>query len=306
VSLISPTVVVARHAMATRFEVALHGPNPAALRAAAEEALDEIEHLEARLSIYRPTSDLSQINAHAAQHPVRVDPRVFQFLLRARQLSSLTHGAFDITAAPLFRAWGFIGGSGSLPTPESLASARACVGWHHIELNESNHTVAFDRPGVLIDPGAIGKGYAMDRASELLRDAGVESALFHGGTSTVCAIGHPPGEDAWSIALPSPPKSHRMPGSSPIPSEDPRIVRIHDQSLSVSAVWGKSFEIGGRNFGHVLDPRSGEPVSGASIAAVITPGATESDAVSTALLVLGFEGIDLLQQAFPGSQMIVG
>lgn len=285
--------------MATRFEIALHGSHPAALRAAAEEALDEIDRFEALLSIYRPSSPLSQLNAHAAHRPIQVEPRVFQFLTRARTLSALTHGAFDITAAPLFKAWGFIGGSGSTPPLESLATARTCVGWHHVHLDESNRTVQFDRPGVFLDPGAIGKGYALDRATELLREAGVESALFHGGTSTVCALGHPPHDDAWSIALPT--------STTPSPDSNPtnRILRLRDASLSVSAVWGKSFESGGRVFGHVIDPRSGEPVLGSHWAAVITPGATESDALSTALLVLGPNGIPTLQHAFPDSQLFV-
>lgn len=304
-SLIPPTVVVARHAMATRFEIALHGSHPATLRAAAEEALDEVERFEALLSIYRPSSPLSQVNAHASHRPVQVEPRVFQFLIRARELSAITGGAFDITAAPLFKAWGFIGGSGSMPPPEVLAAARTCVGWHHVHLDESKRTVEFDRPGVFLDPGAIGKGYALDRATELLREAGIECALFHGGTSTVCAIGHPPDDDAWSIALPNStvPKPDSNPRSIPEPAN--RILRLRDESLSVSAIWGKSFESGGRIFGHVIDPRSGEPVLGSRLAAVITPGATESDAVSTALLVLGQAGIPSLQSALPGSRMFV-
>lgn len=291
--------------MATRFEIALYGPHPAALRAAAEEALDEIDRFEALLSIYRPSSPLSRINAHAAHHPIQVEPRVFQFLMRARTLSALTHGAFDITAAPLFKAWGFIGGSGSIPPPESLATARACVGWHHVHLDELNRTVQFDRPGVFLDPGAIGKGYALDRATDLLREAGVECALFHGGTSTVCALGHPPTDDAWSIALPTATAPSPDSTSQTNPQPTNRILRLRDESLSVSAVWGKSFECGGRVYGHVIDPRSGEPVLGSHLAAVITPGATESDALSTALLVLGPEGIASLQQAFPSSRLIV-
>lgn len=291
--------------MATRFEIALHGSHPAPLRAAAEEALEEIERFEALLSIYRPSSALSQINTHASHRPVQVEPRVFRFLLRARALSILTLGAFDITAAPLFRAWGFIGGSGSTPSPDTLDAARTHVGWHHVQLDESNRTVEFDHPEVFLDPGAIGKGYALDRATELLREAGVECALIHGGTSTVCAIGHPPGDDAWSVALPT--AKLALPASAPrdVPDSANRVLRLRDESLSVSAVWGKSFENAGRVFGHVIDPRSGEPVLGSRMAAVITPGATESDAVSTALLVLGMEGIHALQDAFPGARMIV-
>lgn len=284
--------------MATRFEIALHGSNPASLRAAAEEALDEIDRIEAQLSIYRASSSLSRINSGASSNPVRVEPGVFRFLQRARQLSLSTGGAFDITAAPLFKAWGFIGGTGNEPNPQSLAEALECVGWHNVLLNESDFSVHFQRPGVLLDPGAIGKGYALDCATEVLRDAGVECALLHGGTSTICAIGHPPDADAWSVALPDPPEVTGL----ATPPRPRRVVQLLDSSLSVSAEWGKCFVKDGRRFGHVIDPRCGQPVMGASMAAVVAGGGTESDALSTALLVLGKPGISCLKRTFPQCQ----
>src|SRR5437899_3251120 len=105
------TVAVARQAMATRFEIILHGENEVSLRAAAEEALAEIERVDAQLSLYNPASELSHINARAARAQVRVEPTLFRLLQRARQLSRETDGAFDITVAPLMRCWGFIHGS---------------------------------------------------------------------------------------------------------------------------------------------------------------------------------------------------
>src|SRR5258708_34664995 len=119
------TIAVARNAMATRFEIALHGENPVALRAAGEEALDEIERLEGQLSLYRPTSEIAHLNARAAHEPVRVTPNLFHLLEQARKLSVESGGAFDITIAPLVRCWGFMGGTGQLPQPEEVAKARA-------------------------------------------------------------------------------------------------------------------------------------------------------------------------------------
>src|SRR5262245_38282633 len=113
-----PAVRVARHAMATRFEVALHGDDPVRLRAAAEEALDEIERLESRLSLYQPTSEIAHVNARAAFERVRVSPEVFRLLETARQLSAETKGAFDVTVGPLVRCWGFMCGTGHVPEPE--------------------------------------------------------------------------------------------------------------------------------------------------------------------------------------------
>ncbi|HTH47180.1 MAG TPA: FAD:protein FMN transferase [Candidatus Limnocylindria bacterium] len=263
-------LLVARHAMATRFEFALHGDDAAALRAAGEEALDVVERIDNQLSLYRPHTDIARVNARAANEPVHVAPEVFRLLQRAFALTAATEGAFDITAAPLVKAWGFVGGGGSRPEPAALAEARACVGPQHVLLDEASFTVHFTRPGVMLDLGSLGKGYALERAAELLREAGITRALLHGGTSTVVAIGAPPDAESWKIALPQ--------GES---------VPLRDESLSVSATWGKSFREGGQTYGHVLDPRSGEPVTGERMAAVALPSATESDAFSTSLLVLG-------------------
>src|SRR6266511_5781800 len=121
-------LTLARQAMATRFEIVLHGDNPVALRAAGEEAFDEIERIEAQLSLYRNTSEIAHVNARAAREPVQVSPAVFRLLEEARRLSAETGGAFDITIAPLVRCWGFLGGTGALPSADAIAAARARIG----------------------------------------------------------------------------------------------------------------------------------------------------------------------------------
>ena len=270
--------------MATRFEVLLHGSGTTDLRAAGEEALDEVERLEARLSLYRPASEIARVNALAARQPVRVSPPVFQLLELALRLHEESGGVFDIAVGPLVRCWGFMGGQGRMPEPEELARARAVSGMRHLCLDGNNFSVRFDCEGVMIDLGAIGKGYAIDCAARTLREAGVTSALLHGGTSTSYAIGAPPEAEAWQIAVASPPG---LDGREP-PARV--VVRLRDEALSVSAVWGRSFEAGGKTYGHVLDPRTGRPVARAVLAAVSLPSATETDAFSTALLVAGRAG----------------
>lgn len=286
------TVLLARHAMATRFEIVLHGRSQSRLRGAGEEALAEVERIEAQLSLYQPTSEMARVNACAARQPVRVTPPVFRLLEQARQLHRDSGGAFDITIAPLVRCWGFMDGSGSWPDPREVDRVRRQVGMQHVILDEENLTVRFDGEGVMLDLGAIGKGYAIDRAAETLREAGVTSALLHGGTSTVHGIGKPPGDDAWKVAIESPSGD----GATP---QWLATVPLQDEALSVSAVWGKCFEHEGKTFGHVLDPRSGQPVSNAVLAAVVLPSATETDALSTALLVVGPEGHEKIAQLRP-------
>ncbi len=266
--------------MATRFEIVLSGAEEVFLRAVGEEALDEIERLEAQLSFYREESEISGINARAAYEPVRVEPRLFQLLQRAAQLSADTDGAFDVTVAPLMRCWGFVRGTGALPPPEAIEEARQCVGMKHVLLDEENYTVRFTREGVMLDLGSIGKGYAVERAAQILRDYDITSALLHGGTSSIVAIGCSPDQTPWNIAIRHPLDAERRLS----------VVPLRDEALSVSAVHGKVFEAGGQHYGHVLDPRSGFPVQGALLCAVRCSSPTDGDALSTAFLVLGEEG----------------
>lgn len=295
-----PTITLARHAMATRFEFVLQGDDAVALRAAGEEALAEIERLEAQLSLFVPTSEIAHVNARAAKGPVRVSVEVFSLLQRAEQLHRETGGAFDITVAPLLRCWGFLGGTGRLPEESRLAEARGCVGMEKVQLDAGERTVRFLRGGMMLDLGAIGKGYAIERAAEILREAGIRQALLHGGTSTVYGLGRPLEGEAWRIGLQPPP------AVSLTPALKMPVVALHNESLSVSAQWGKSFEAGDHTYGHVLDPRTGRPVApGAVLAAVITASATDADALSTALLVLGATAFEPIARLRPGLGTVV-
>ena len=292
-------LAVARHAMATRFEIVLHGQDQVALRAAGEEALDEIERLENQLSLYRQTSEVAQLNARASNESVRVEPGLFRLLRHAQRLFLETEGAFDITIGPLMKCWGFMGQNGRVPTPHALRTARAQVGMRHVALNPDNFTVRFKRPGMMLDLGAIGKGYAVERAAQLLREAGVRSALLHGGTSTIYALGHPPREKAWKVAV-------EYPGTTEdAPPTLLAVVSLADEALSISAVWGKSFQTAGKTYGHVIDPRTGRPASKAVLAAAVLPSATESDAFSTALLTVGSLGHDQIALLRPDMRTLV-
>jgi thiamine biosynthesis lipoprotein len=291
-----PAVSLAHLAMATRFEIVLQGENPVSLRAAGEEAFREIDRLEAQLSLYRPSSEISYLNARAAHGPVRVAPNLFALLEHAKRLSEETGGAFDITIAPLIHCWGFMGGGGTFPDADKLAGAKANIGMHLVHLNARDFTVQFEREGVMLDLGAIGKGYAIEQAADILREAGVTSAVIHGGTSTVCAIGKPSDSESWKIGIENP-RNRRdilavQPEAKPAAVEKSLLATIplKDEALSVSAVWGKYFQADGKTFGHVLDPRTGYPVEHSLLAAVALPGATETDALSTALLVSGAAG----------------
>jgi FAD:protein FMN transferase len=287
-------ITLALQAMATRFELVLNG-NSAALRAAGEEALQEISRIESMLSLYKPTSEVANLNARAAHEPVPVSAEIFTLLQRGIALSRATNGAFDITIAPLVRCWGFMRGQGSIPSDDQIEEARANVGSHLLDLNATARTAHFASPGVMLDFGAFGKGYAVDCAIEILRDAGVENALLHGGTSTVLGIGRAENNAPWKIAV----------TGAPPAEEVLSVVELANDSLSVSATWGKFFAAQGRTFGHVLDARTGRPCERAELAAVNVPSAADSDALSTALLVEGPDGLKNLARTHPQSRALV-
>jgi len=310
-----PMVRVARLAMATRFEIALHGEDEVALRAAGEEALQEIDRLEDQLSLYRSGSEISHVNARAGTQPVRVTPSLFHLLEQARRLHEESGGAFDITIGPLVRCWGFMGGTGRLPDDREVADARQKVGMHLVRLDPENLTVQFERDGVMLDLGAIGKGYAVERAAEVLRESGVKSALLHGGTSTVYALGCPPDAGHWRVAVENPAtktaarvmpeETREVDAAKASASRVLATVPMRDEALSVSAVWGRCFQAGGESFGHVLDPRSGRPTRAAVLAAVVLPSATETDAFSTALLTRGSEGHEAIAKLRQGMKTLL-
>jgi thiamine biosynthesis lipoprotein len=275
--------------MATRFELILAGDDPVRLRAAGEEALREIERIEALLSRYRPSSAIAEINAQAGGAPVRVDGRVVTLLRLCADLSRLTDGAFDVTVGPLLHAWGFVGGSGARPDGETLARARCLVGMDRVELDAAASTVRLAHVGMELDLGAIGKGYAIDCAIAVLEEHGVPRALLHGGTSSVHVIGDLSVVDKpWRVAWHVPGEGDRL-----------RTLTAAQPALSVSAPHGKAFVLGGRLMGHVLDPKTGRPAGTAVSACVVGSSSTIGDALSTALLVSGTGGPPWLAR-FPG------
>jgi thiamine biosynthesis lipoprotein len=290
--LIAPRVSLALEAMATRFELLLWGRDEGTLRAAGEEALAEIAWADAELSRYRPGSAVFWLNASAGGRPLHLDARVLALLEQSRRLSAATLGAFDPTVGPLLRAWGFVGGRGHMAESARLAAARLLVGMEHLELDLAAGTARLAAPGMELDLGAIGKGFALDRAMAVLEEHEVERVLLHGGTSSVHVLGPGPDGGPWRMGW-------RVPGRSP----EVEVVELLAPAFSVSAPHGRSFVHEGRVLGHVLDPRIGLPVEGALSAAVGGASSTVCDALSTALLVLGEAGLPRLRSLFPGASL---
>ncbi len=180
---------VTRRAMAADFQVLLNAGEYGRGPDRAVEALDLLEPLEQQMSVYRPSSEISRLNARAFLAPQRVELRLFYLLQRAVNLHRQTFGAFEITAGPLARVWGFHQRQGRRPTDAEIVAAQALVGSQHLQLNEGLLQVQYLRKGLEINLGGIGKGFALDRCADLLGERGIESFLVQGGLSSVAARG---------------------------------------------------------------------------------------------------------------------
>jgi thiamine biosynthesis lipoprotein len=266
----------ARRAMATTFEVIVPFETPAA-HDIAQTALDEIDRLEAQLTVFRDSSEVSRLNANAAHHPVRVEPNLFNLLMLAEQIQRDTEGAFDISVGALIKTWGFFRRAGRMPSLEERAAVRERIGMMHVVLDRQRQTVAYQRQGLEINLGSIGKGYALDRAAQR---AHTPNLLIHGGHSSVLALGKETSDaSGWTIGLTDPQRPERR----------RCLLHLCNRGMATSAATHQSFEHEGKKLGHLLDPRTAWPAEGMLSATVTAPTAAEADALATAFFILGVE-----------------
>ncbi len=265
----------AHPAMATTFNLYLYLDDAARASTVSDEVFDEIDRIEQLLSNYRESSELSRINRDAAAAPVTTDPEMMDFLTQAEHWSRASVGAFDMTVGRLMKAWGFYRHQGAVPPDSELKQLRAVTGWQKVQLDEETRTVRFSAPGVELDPGGIGKGFAVDAAVRILREDGVPAALISAGSSTLYGLGAPPGRRGWRVVVPGP-----LPSKSTL-----SVITLHNESLSSADCSQKNFFANGHLYCHIMDPRTMRPVEGRIQVSVIDPSATASDALSNVVFV---------------------
>jgi thiamine biosynthesis lipoprotein len=255
-------------AMGATFSVVLYGPNQAAMNQAIDAAFDEAHRLDELLSNYRTASEWSRVNREAASQTVVVSPELFQLLSDCMEYSRRSEGTFDLTVGPLMRAWGFFGGSRHIPSGDELREARQVVGYRHVQLNARKRSVRFDHPGVEIDPGGVGKGYAVDRMIEILRARGFRNALVAASGSSIFGLGSPPDEArGWRIDV----------ADAWDQRKNAAQFFLKNMSLSTSGSYEKSFRAGGHRYSHIMDPRSGVPAEKAVQVTVMAPRSIDSE-----------------------------
>lgn len=300
--LFSPQAVTARRdgvAMDTIVAVSLTAREPRSkLEGVLDEAFAELERMENLFSMHDPASRLSALNAANGDVPTRVDAELYALLRDARALSRRTGGAFDPTVGPLTTLWdeALYAETPALPASGDIAAAAALVDREALFLPESGDDTAFlARKGMKLDLGGIAKGYASGRVADIVRRAGVPSALIDLGGNVVLVGARPDGDD-WNIGIQSPERPRGVPAA---------ILSLRDTAVVTAGVYERYAEVDGRRYTHILDPRSGFPVEGALLSAtIVADDPVAGDALSTACVVAGVADALALLAEFPGAEAV--
>jgi thiamine biosynthesis lipoprotein len=266
------------YAMGTEYTMDLYGANSTKLAGAAEQASEEVKRIDQLLSNYIPDSELSKVNREAYDHPVAVSPELFSLLQQCMTYSRESDGSFDITVGPLMKVWGFYKGTGRLPHRAEIRTALSRIGYQDVELDAAHHTVQFRKAGMSLDPGGIGKGYAVDKMASVLRKNGITSALISGGGSSIYGIGAPPDDPrGWYIRIRDP-KNEKKTAAE---------IYLKDNSVSTSGNYEKFFFAEGKLYSHIMDPRTGYPAEGMLSVSVIAPRTLDSEIWAKPYYILG-------------------
>ncbi len=273
-------VIDGRYTMGTVLQLTLCGTDPDRTRRTSDSLFQTAARLDRLLTTYAPDSPVSRLNATAGQGAMPVPAEVMDALSLSVRYWELTGGTFDITVGPLMALWKRAPG---LPSPDSVRHTLSRVGSHRIVLSPQG-TVALAQ-NMALDLGGIGKGFALDRMVALLKERRVGHALLNFGHSSQWAVGRPPDAPGWRLLV-------RLPDGTLT-----GIATLRDQALSVSGSLGQSVTLGDRRYGHVIDPRTGQPIQRDLLACVVAPSAAQAEALSKALLILGeSEGTALLER----------
>lgn len=282
--------------MGTVFEVSVYASDKNRVEKAFNDVLKEVNRLDYLMSNYKEESELSKVNRNAASEPTYCDNELAYIIEESLKYSDITNGAFDITIGPLMKEWGFFKGQGKIPGKEELESVLESVSYKNIIIEEEMKkslfrgpsivkTISFKNRGTQIDLGGIGKGYAVDMATRILKGNRIKSALIN-FAGNIYAYGTPPGKESWVIGLQHPRKSEGIFSS----------FEVKDKAVSTSGDYEKFFIINGKRYSHIIDPRTGNPVKDIVSVTIVADNATRADALSTGVFVLGLDkGMELIE-----------
>ena len=273
--------------MGNRFEFTVIAENKEIGNQAIEQAITEVKRIEELLSTFKTSSQANEINDQAGIKPVNVDREVLQLISRANKISAITDGAFDITYGSIDKSlWNFDLKMTSLPDQETALKTVDLINYHHVLINDEECTVMLKNKGMRIGFGGIGKGYAADKAKQILQNLGIKSGIVNAAGDLI-TWGEQLNGSAWTIGIADPEQSSR-PFSS---------LNISNMAIATSGNYEKFVIIDGKRYSHTIDPKTGLPVSGIKSVSIICPSAELADALATPVVVMGVKvGLNLINQ----------
>ena len=280
-----------RMIMGTFAEVSIYSNDEKTAGKAIEESLDEMERMDRIMSNYKNDSELSKVNKKAAKSPVPCNAELLDVIERSQYYSELSGGAFDITVSPIVALWGFFSEKGHVPPDKEIEKVLPAVSYRNIVINKSNDTkkpatIIFKNTQTQIDLGAIGKGYAVDKALEIIRKFGINNGCINLG-GNIYVLGTPPDKNAWKIGVQNPRNKDEILG----------YLELKNEATATSGDYERFFEFNGKRYSHIINPQTGRPVSGTLATTIVAPTGTEVDALSTSVFVLGHEkGLELVKR----------
>lgn len=276
--------------MGTTFSVTIDGHDNRA-----DAAFDEVRRIDGLLSTYKSDSEISEVNRRASSEPVSVGADFRDVVVASRHYYELSEGCFDPSVYPLMRMWGFTKREGRIPTEDEFDAALPLVNFGKVALDESARAVSFEQEGMALDFGGIAKGYAVDRAVAALKELGVKNAIIDAG-GNFYALGTPTGRESWRVGIRHPLRRDEIIARLP----------VADGGVATSGNYERFFEIDGKKYCHIMDPRTGRPVEGMLSATVVAETAMAADALSTSVFVLGEDkGMQLIESLTEVEGMLI-
>lgn len=273
--------------MGNYFEISVVDDDANRANQCIDKAVEEIRRIERLLTTFNDQSQTNRINAMAGIAPVVVDQEVFDLIVRAQRISDITQGAFDITYGSIDKSlWNFDTNMKSLPSKEVALESVRLINYKNVILDPSKHSVFLKEKGMRIGFGGIGKGFAAEKAKQLLKSLGVQSGIVN-AAGDLTTWGNQPNGNPWTVGIANP-QANKGPFS---------YLSISDVAVATSGNYEKYVMIDGKKYSHTIDPKTGLPVSGIQSVTIISPNAELSDAMATPIMVMGIRvGLDLINQ----------
>jgi thiamine biosynthesis lipoprotein len=273
--------------MGNRFEISVVSDNEIWAQQCIDAGIAEISRIEKLLTTFSDDSQTNLVNRNAGIQPVKVDEEVFNLIARSLRISDLTQGAFDITYGSVDKSlWNFDVNMKHLPDAETARKSVKLINYRNVILDAENTTVYLKEKGMRIGFGGIGKGYAADRAKQIMKQQGTESGVVN-ASGDLTAWGHQPNGTKWTVGIANPDLSNEIFS----------YMTITDMAVATSGNYEKFIMIDGKKYSHTIDPRTGLPVSGIKSVTIITANAEIADAMATPVTIMGIRaGLDMINQ----------